>query len=163
MGDLGEGSLEGQGHPRDVIYRNRWCGGTGGRGGCRQTAEWGTADSVRKKNTKQTSKSIIKQVQVRLYSVSSYHEHSAEVLYFPFCFLQSKSPAYIGSVSSVQPLDRLGPWWDRSNSVITKTILTNCYVKLATTTKTSISQNLSMMARLEDIGVFSCRRTHVYI
>ena len=51
MGDLGEGSLEGQGHPGDGVDRDRRSSGTGGRGGCWQTAEWGTADSVKEKHS----------------------------------------------------------------------------------------------------------------
>ena len=51
MGDLGEGSLEGQGHPGDGVDRDWRSSGTGGRSGCWQTAEWGTADSVKEKHS----------------------------------------------------------------------------------------------------------------
>ena len=46
MGRLGEGPLEGQGHPRDGVDGEGRSGGTGGGSGCRQAAEQGAADSV---------------------------------------------------------------------------------------------------------------------
>ena len=51
MGDLGEGSLEGQGHPGDGVDRDWRSSGTGGWSGCWQAAEWGTADSVKEKHS----------------------------------------------------------------------------------------------------------------